>query len=188
MEALRLDGQIFAEWQHSAQESASQKAKAVKSKNRLQVRSARSAMRAHRPGIHFGTVASGSLVVASKRKQRELLLLHGRIIGTETEGASVLHATFRRELPTAAIVIKGISDSADKNKGLVDALGYWRELAKENPARLVIKMIQCGRITPLQTDQFDLDPTRGSIDDARQMIPDVSAPRCLPFILQNDEK
>src|SRR5262249_22312507 len=101
---------------------------------------------------------------------------HGKIIGTEMEGAGVLHATFRQEFPTPAVVIKGISDAADKNKSATDTQGHWRELAKENSARLVLGLIGPGRVCPLLTDQFDMDTTPGSPADARAIIEKVAAP------------
>jgi hypothetical protein len=145
-------------------------------KDPYKAKPAATALGAYQPKIHFGTVASGSLVVADKGKKAELLRLHGKIVGTEMEGAGVLHATFTRDVPTAAVVIKGISDAADKNKDAVDASGYWRELAKETPAKLVLEIIKRGKIRPIRTDQFSLDLTPGSVAEARQVIQRVSAP------------
>lgn len=177
-EALQLDQKAFDSWIHTTQSSALRKAESEKAEgqDRAQKQLVGDALRGYRPAIHFGTVASGSLVIADKKKQEELLLLHGKIIGTEMEGAGVLHAAFNREVPKAAIVIKGISDAADKDKDSVDAMKYWRELAKEAPARLVLEMIRCGKIKPIQTDQFTLDPALGSIADTRQVIQRVASP------------
>ena len=169
-EALMLDNENLTAWQASANGSAACMAQ-LESMERAQAE-----LRDHRPAIHFGTVASGSLVIADKRKQRQLLKLHGKIIGTEMEGAGVLHAAFYQELPTPAVVIKGISDAADSNKDREDAKGYWRELAKENPARLVLALIRRGRIRPQRTDEFSLDSRVGSPAQAREMIRDVSTP------------
>ena len=47
-------------------------------------------LRSHQPRVHFGTVASGSLVVASKTLQARLLTLHGKILGTEMESAGMM--------------------------------------------------------------------------------------------------
>ena len=166
-EALQLDQKALNSWLTTASESATRMAEEVGADggNKARVRLAE-VLRGYRPATHFGTVASGSLVVADKKKQEELLLLHGKIIGTEMEGAGVLHATFAREVPTPAVVIKGISDAADKDKDLVDDVGCWRELAKETPARLLLEMIRRGRIRPTRADQFSLDPTPGSAGEA----------------------
>jgi len=98
------------------------------------------------------------------------------------EGAGVLHATFQQESPTPAIVIKGISDAADKNKAQLDTQGYWRRLAAENSARMVLGIIRRGRIRPTGADQFKLDPTLGATADARSEIPGPAAPRGVAFL------
>lgn len=176
-EALTFDTGAFLAWQKAARKSALDKVRSLKSARKKtaakkkQVPVDLTALTTHRPKVHFGTVASGSLVVASKAKQRELLALHGKILATEMEGAGVLNATFRQsEIPTPAIVVKGISDMADKGKAAADELVYWRELAAENSARLALAMIQRGRIRPLQTDQFEFDLYRGDAADARRRI------------------
>jgi hypothetical protein len=79
-------------------------------------------------------------------------------------------------LPTPSIVIKGISDAADKNKSQKDAIGYWRDLAKENAVSLALELIRRGRIRPLQTDQFDIDDTIEDAGKARNIITEVSKP------------
>jgi nucleoside phosphorylase len=175
-EALMLDDESLAAWQESANARAALMAQQYTGTHEESTEKARAELRAHRPSIHFGTVTSGSLVIADKKKQRELLALHGKIIGTEMEGAGVLHAAFYQELPTPALVIKGISDAADSNKDREDAKGYWRELAKANPVHLAKALILRGRVRPQRTDEFSLDPTNGSPAEAREKIRDVSSP------------
>jgi hypothetical protein len=69
-----------------------------------------------------------------------------------------MHAAYyHREFPTPAIVIKGVSDPSNKSKDSLDRLGHWRMLAKENPVRLALAMIRCGRFRPLETDQYEID-------------------------------
>lgn len=189
-EALLFDKPVFSAWQEAAHQSALNKARKLgnerKKKQLSKPTLARkkkqastkktestdlSALKKHRPKVHFGTVASGSLVIGDKTKQRELLALHGKILATEMEGAGVLNATFRHdEIPTSAIVVKGISDMADQKKAAHDEKNYWRQLAAENSTRLALAMIQRGLIRPVQTDQFEFDLYRGSISDARERI------------------
>jgi hypothetical protein len=133
-------------------------------------------LRSHDPRVHFGTVASGSNVIASKKMQSRLLSLHGKIVASEMEGAGLLAQTFTHEMPTPAIVVKGISDYADPKKAAADDSGYWRQLACENSIRLALAMIRRGRVRPLQTDQFALDPTCGTIEETRSHIPDPASP------------
>jgi nucleoside phosphorylase len=168
-QALSLDNSAFNRWQLEANQSATAKARASGAKSSM------NALRVHSPAVHFGTVASGSLVIASKKKQAKLLSLHGKIIGTEMEGAGLLHETFAREIPTPAIVVKGISDHADSGKARADEKKYWRELAAENAARFALSLIRRGRIRPLHTDEFVLDVTRSPLEIVRERIPDPSA-------------
>jgi hypothetical protein len=178
------------QWQEAGQKSASARAEVAQStagqsrarrskakKKRLTKRSSSlKELRSHVPEVHFGTVASGSLVITSKRLQARLLSLHGKIIGTEMEGAGMLSSTFTHERPTPCIVIKGISDHADPDKAAADEEEYWRALAGENAGRFLLGMLRRGRIRPLHADEFTLDTTRGTIEQTRRSIPDVASP------------
>jgi nucleoside phosphorylase len=175
-EAFTLDDRQLGDWERRARASAARLAEKHSGTSAKKQQRAQAELKSHRPKIQFGTVASGSLVIADEAKKRELLALHGKIVGTEMEGAGVLHAAFYQELPTPAIVIKGVSDAADQNKDREDAKHYWRELAKENPVRLALGIIRRGSIRPLRTDEFDLDPAVGAPAQARELIPAVSAP------------
>jgi nucleoside phosphorylase len=187
----------FAAWQREGQDSAQTKAiaaqlkakqarsqakkpKARKSKAAKKAIPQRSSslqeLRSHLPKAHFGTVASGSLVITSEKKKEELLALHGKIIGTEMEGAGMLAHTFTHERPTPCIVIKGISDHADPDKSAADEEEYWRELGGENASRFVRALLGRGRIDALHTDEFSLDAAKGSIDQTRRFIPDPGSP------------
>jgi hypothetical protein len=126
--------------------------------------------------VHFGTIASGSLVITSETMQKRLLALHGKIIGTEMEGAGMLNHTFTLERPTPCIVIKGISDHADPDKGAADEEKYWRALAGENAGRYLLAMLKRGRIQPLHTDKFNLDVSRATRDEIGRAIPDAASP------------
>jgi len=185
--ALASDRNDLAHWRHAGRKSAAAKAKAAERKRKNAKRSERKTrkrvrgkrtsslqeLRSHIPEVHFGTIASGSLVIASKRMQARLLTLHGKIIGTEMEGAGMLAQTFTQERPTPCIVIKGISDHADPDKAAADEEQYWRELGTENASRLLLTLLRRGRIQALHTDEFDLDITRGTADQTLQMIPDL---------------
>jgi len=183
LEAIRLDANALKQLRADTTESASRLARAAtraKGGNRI----AKSLL-AHEPQIHFGTVASGSLVIASAKKRKELLQLHGKILGTEMEGAGLMHsAYYHREFPTPAIVIKGVSDPSNKTKDRLDRLGHWRMLAKENPVRLALAMIRRGRFRPVETDQYEIDLTVGSPVVAREVFGQVRAGMSLPAFPQ----
>lgn len=87
--------------------------------------SAQKSLEEHKPQIHVGSVASGSLVISDEGKKAELLELHGKLLGTEMEGAGLMHAAFfYGDSPRSAIVMKGVSDTADKKKSQLDALDF----------------------------------------------------------------
>lgn len=124
----------------------------------------------------MGTVASGSLVIEDPKKE-ELLQLHGKLLGTEMEGAGVMHASFfHEEAPKSAIIIKGISDMANKNKAMTDGIRFWRELASENSARLALSIIKRGRLPATFADQFEIDTTAAPVGEARRIITVPTAP------------
>ena len=126
--------------------------------------------------VHFGTVASGSLVITSESKKKELLNLHGKIIATEMEGAGIMHQAYYQDPSLPAIVIKGISDGADSKKAHLDKDGHWRKLARQTAANFVVEMMQTGSFEGLHTDEFDLSPEKGSPALARQLINRPVAP------------
>jgi nucleoside phosphorylase len=159
-------------WRRAARKSAHSKASHLTLKNVGRLSKARSALDSHAPSIHVGAMASGSLVIADPSKKEELLRLHGKLLGTEMEGAGVMHAAFfNDETPKSAIIIKGISDAADKNKAKMDAKGFWRELAGENSVRLALAIIRRGRLRPTLADQFDLETTLASAAEAKRILP-----------------
>jgi hypothetical protein len=202
-QALALDKKAIGQWRIAGKRSANQKARiaektlAAQKKSRLPLQERKrrkhqidslNALRSVEPKIHFGTVASGSLVVASKQMQARLLTLHGKIAASEMEGAGMLAQTFTHEMPTPAILIKGISDYADPKKGGADDVGYWRSLACENSIRLALAVMRRGRIRPVNTDQFVLDQTCGPIEVTRSYIPEPASPgnslRGFPALVQ----
>jgi nucleoside phosphorylase len=167
-QALSIDDTAMDPLRAAARSSAMQKADAASGNPNV---TDLAELRAHRPRVHFGTVASGEKVIASSEMQQELLGLHGKILGAEMESAGVLHAAFfSGDAPTPAIMIKGISDHADHLKAHDDEKEYWRKLANENSIRLALALIESGRIKPLRTDEFAVDVTRGSVAEVRDRI------------------
>jgi nucleoside phosphorylase len=173
LEAIRLDATAMREFRTEARNSAATLSRAAarqKGGGRLS-----KTLLAHEPEVHFGTVASGSLVIASAQKRKELLRLHGKILGTEMEGAGMMHAAYYHgEIPTPAILIKGISDLSNKTKDQLDRLGHWRTLAKENPVRLALAMIRRGRLGALDTDQYEMNLATDSPVAARDVLGQVN--------------
>lgn len=178
IEALRLDVTRFGAWQQEAARHAIELAgESVTPAPPGERVPAPTALGAHKPQLHFGTIASGSLVITDPQKRQELLQLHGKILATEMEGAGVMHAAFfHREQPTAAIVVKGISDHADAAKTNLDTEGSWRRLASANPVRLLLALMRRGKIRSLRADEFSVSVTAASPTRARDFIPRATAP------------
>lgn len=170
--AITVSSEEIDSWRHSATASAQSKIQQLSLKSVDRLQKARNALEGHSPSIHVGTVASGSLVIEDPSKRNELLRLHGRLLGTEMEGAGVMHAAFfNDDTPKSALLIKGISDATDKNKAKLDAQRFWRELAGENSVRLALAMMGRGRLQPTLADQFDIDTTLASAAEARRVLP-----------------
>lgn len=175
--AISVSQDETAEWRRVARESARSKIPNLTIKNNDRLERARSALDAHNPSIHVGTVASGSLVIEDPKKKEELLQLHGKLLGTEMEGAGVMHASFfHEEAPKSAIIIKGISDMANKNKAMTDGIRFWRELASENSVRLALSIIKRGRLPATLADQFEIDTVAAPVGEARRILTIPTAP------------
>jgi nucleoside phosphorylase len=179
-QAFEIDAAVYEAWR----EDVHQLAVKLKGEYSKTLTSAdRETLDHFRPNIHYGTLASGSLVVASEDKKKELLQLHGKILATEMEGAGLLHATFQQETPTPAVVMKGISDAADANKDSKDAMKIWRILASQGSAMLARRVMERGRFRPLHTDEFDVDPGLDEPSAARNILgtPVSGAPQFIAF-------
>jgi nucleoside phosphorylase len=177
-EALSMDAEDAQLWRIEAKKTAALVADNLRDNPPLpneagipfDLDAAEKELRAHDPKVYFGTVASGSLVIDSPEKKKELLSSHGKIIGAEMEGAGMMIAVWDEEMPPAAVVIKGVSDYADGNKAQDDAKKYWRRLATENSFRMAVDLIRRGRIKALNADRFHLEPSKGSAAEARAVL------------------
>jgi len=158
LDALLLSDEDSSKWEDACLQRARQLADSIPSgETEEEIQRAaetRESLQEARPKVHFGTIASGSLVVASESKRQELKSLHGKLLGTEMEGAGMLHEAFLRDIPLPALVVKGVSDHSDDEKTTLDDFGAWRTLATENAVRLVLAMLARGRLPAIGTDQF----------------------------------
>jgi nucleoside phosphorylase len=193
-EFFRTDEVALGEWRSQAAKTAEIEAdklvadppKSPVSAPAIDLDAAQAELRSHVPKIFYGTLASGSWVIDAPAKQKELLALHGKILGAEMEGAGMMLAVWDAETPPSAVVIKGISDYADGKKSQQDVKKYWRLLATENSFRMALGIMLRGRIRPLNADKFQLKPTAGSVMEARQVIPKKSvgcANLCFPQLV-----
>lgn len=88
------------------------------------------------PDMLIGPIACGP-VVASEKFNRKLQSLHRKVAAIETESGGVLSKTAPARIPT--IVLRGISDLADKNKAALEdtSKGRARAFAMRNVCRLL---------------------------------------------------
>lgn len=91
---------------------------------------------------HFiGPIASGNKIIASKEFQATLLARWPKLIAIETEAEGVFAAVFDRPQIKGTLVIRGISDMADKDKD--DA---WQEYAAQAAAAYAIDLLKSGPV------------------------------------------
>jgi nucleoside phosphorylase/tetratricopeptide (TPR) repeat protein len=88
-----------------------------------------------------GPIASGNKVITSKKFQAPLLKRWPKLIAIETEAEGVFSAVFDRPEIKHALVIRGISDMADKDKD--DA---WQEYAANAAAAYAIDFLKSGPV------------------------------------------
>jgi nucleoside phosphorylase len=91
-----------------------------------------------------GPIASGNKVIASKLFQAQLKERWPKLIAVETEAEGVFAAVFDRPQIHGTLVIRGISDMADKAKN--DA---WQEYAANAAAAYTIAWLKSGPVDPL---------------------------------------
>ena len=89
------------------------------------------------PLVHFGPLLSGQKVVTDPELVRELNDVWVEATGIEMEAIGVALATYVSETAPGFLVVKGISDWADPEKG-----ASWRAYAAEAAASLVVTLVE----------------------------------------------
>ncbi|MBC7785292.1 MAG: hypothetical protein H7144_15775 [Burkholderiales bacterium] len=133
------------------------------------------------PEVHFGTIVSGSQVIAAVEKKEELLKLDDKIIAAEMEMGGVMAAVFSRADPKRAITIRGISDAADARKAKLDSKKVYRKFAAANPARLTRTFLLGRPVDPLGVDTFEAHLTLGAAAAARKHLQPIPKSSHLAF-------
>lgn len=80
------------------------------------------------PRRHFGPIASGDKVIANRQILEQYVHDWPKMIGVEMEGSGVASAAFQAVDKPGVLMIRGVSDFADKNKS-TDEVAKWREYA-----------------------------------------------------------
>ena len=163
MNALQVDRPALARWQRSCEE-------------------AHKGPGARTPNLSIGAIASGELLVASEKMKDKIRRLHSRLSAIEMEGAGVFKAAAGEVPPIPAIILRGISDRADRSKNVqkvkqkseslseAEIRRLERETAKErkwkeasrlaaihNASLCLLAFLQRTPVDPLMTDRFTLD-------------------------------
>jgi len=97
----------------------------------------------YNPNIHFGLIASGEKVVASKRFIKRLLKYFPKMLAVEMESWGVLIAAWMSKPLPRFIPVRGISDNADKLKG-----DKWQKLAAHTAALYLKHFLQSQPVIP----------------------------------------
>jgi len=96
------------------------------------------------PRLHLGVTASGNTVAKSKTFAEALRRsIHPKIIGVEMEADGVFEAVWGSGTRADVLMIRGISDFADDNKGRLEqeTKGAWRRWAAGNTGRLLSALL-----------------------------------------------
>ena len=116
-----------------------------------------------------GPIASGNKVIASQEFQAQLLARWPKLIAIETEAEGVFSAVFERLTIKHALVIRGISDMADKAKDDV-----WQLYAANAAAAYAIAFLKSGPVETVGAMHASpLPPTKISTAKLPSTSPDL---------------
>ena len=88
--------------------------------------------------LHIGPIASGNIVAASRAFVDEVKRINRKFLAIDMEAAGVAFAATKRVHPVPWLVVRGISDRADENKGTLDNQeGAWRRYSVRNAIGLL---------------------------------------------------
>jgi nucleoside phosphorylase len=123
------------------------------------------------PQLHLETTASGNFVVKSVAFGRQLRKeIDAKICAVEMEARGLHQALYLDAHRTDALMIRGISDYADRRKSALEksSKNAWRAYAVGNAARLLRAIWQRRPHDPLSSRTLGLDLTTGSLLDLRR--------------------
>jgi nucleoside phosphorylase len=129
-----------------------------------------------KPELHIEVTASGNYVVKSVSFGRKLRKeINAKISAVEMEAEGLHQAIYLNTHRTDALMIRGISDYADKNKSRLERESNeaWRVFASANAARLLKAILKRVPVSPL-SEPYSLDLTLGSyLQFRRKDIPSI---------------
>ena len=95
------------------------------------------------PVVHFGPIASGEKVVASRENAERLLELHRGMLAVEMEAGGVAASAFAAAGRVGLLVVRSLCDFADHEKG-----DSWQEYAAHAAASFLQEFLACRPIAP----------------------------------------
>jgi hypothetical protein len=101
----------------------------------------------------IGPIATGDKVVAIKELLERYRSDWPKLIGIEMEAGGVVSATFQSVQPPGFLMIRGVSDLADKNKD-----DSWRQYACHAAAAFAIALLQSGPVPFSKQEEIDNQP------------------------------
>jgi nucleoside phosphorylase len=136
-------GELFAAWQSEGQRDLEGEVRTTY-RNRLR------GMLGSQPVVRVGHVASGSVVGAAAAFVRQLQDRDASILALEMESAGLARAAVKRRESIRYLVLRGISDTSNADKALLDKVGKgaFRRVAMRNATRLLLLLIQAGILSP----------------------------------------
>ncbi len=126
---------------------------------------------AEKPDLVVDPLVSGPFLVRSDAFRERLHKAAPKAALLEMEAYGFLGAAARRNLP--AIVIKGVSDLADRNKKKLEkkSKGFYREYAARNTARALLAALALRPRAAVGTNQFVLGSSRPSAVRVHEALP-----------------
>ena len=115
------------------------------------------------PQLHLEPVASGDFVVKSVTFGRKLRKeIHSKIAAVEMEARGMYQALYREAQRRDALMIRGISDYADRNKSKLEKQSKdgWRAFSVANAARLLLALWRRGPVAPI-SPEYQLNLAKG---------------------------
>ena len=107
-----------------------------------------------KPKRHIGPIISGDKVIASSEVLKQYRTIWSKLIGVEMEGGGVAVASFQAVKPLEFLMVRGVSDLADEQKG-TPKVEKWRAYACHVAAAYAISFLQSGPVLPLSNNQLD---------------------------------
>lgn len=104
-------------------------------------------------------LATGDLVIASADMRDRITRADRNLLAVEMEAAGVVARATRRPIPVRSMVVRGISDRADKCKSAVDEQtgGRIRRVAMENATSFLLALIETGVLFEGDADETHID-------------------------------